>query len=197
MKRRQRGIILLIALVTTVALAFASMALVRAVATGVAVGANLATRRPAAFAAFAAIEHDVITLFGTGGVDTAHDDVARNYYAARQPGEDRRGVPAALQSVDSYPAAATVIDAGEGHSVRHVIERLCLAPGDAVPANCALSPPSVEAASGAPPTGEPPRRPAYRLTIRVDGPAGAATFVQAMLSQARGNPRLSWRVLDE
>lgn len=197
MKRRQQGIILLLAMVTTVALAFAGMALVRAVATGVAIGGNLDARRHAAFAASAALEHDVIALFGIGAVDTTHDDAARSYYAARQPGEDRRGVPTALQSVANYPGESPVIDAGDGYSTRHVIERLCLTPGDAVPANCALSPPGIEAASGAPPQGEAPRRPAYRITIRVDGPAGAATFVQATLSEAHANPRLSWRVLDE
>jgi hypothetical protein len=39
--------------------------------------------------------------------------------------------------------------------------------------------------------------PYYRITVRVDGPAAAATFVQSIVSGMHANPRLSWRVLDE
>jgi hypothetical protein len=148
-------------------------------------------------AASAAVERAVATLFEAGGTDTSIDDATRNYFAARQAGEDRRGVPSALQSLANYPAKSAVIDAGDDYTARHVIERLCLVPGDATVANCTLSPPSIEAASGTPPPGEPPRTPYYRVTIRVDGPAAATTFVQAMLSPAHPNRRLSWRVLDE
>lgn len=197
MRRNERGLILLVAVVAAIALACAGVALVRAVATGVAVGANLAARQHATLAASAALEHAVETLFEAGAVDTTLDDVARNYFASRQPGEDRRGVPRGLQTIADYPAGAPVIDAGSGYRARHIVERLCLAPGATSVANCTLSPPSVEAASGAPPPGEPPRLPYYRVTIRVDGAAGAATFIQAMLSAAYSNPRRSWRVLDE
>ena len=140
---------------------------------------------------------DVVALFEGGGIDTTNDDPPHNYFASRQAGEDRRGVPAMLLSPADYPAGAGVADAGDGFTVRHVIERLCLLPGAASIENCTLSPPSVEAASGAPPAGEPVRQPAYRVTMRVEGPAGAATFVQAMLSAAHDNPRLTWQVLDE
>ena len=195
--RRVRGIILLVAVIAVVALAFAGMALVRAVATGVAISANVSARQQAMFAASAALEHDVVALFEEAAIDTTNDDPARNYFASRQAGEDRRGVPAVLLSTDTYPAAASIVDAGDGFAVRHAIERLCLLPGEATRDNCTLSPQSVEAASGTPPAGEPPRRPAYRITMRVDGPNGVATFVQAMLSAAHANPRLSWQLLDE
>ena len=195
--RRARGVILLVAVVAVVALAFAGMALVRAVATGVAIDANVSARQQAVFAASAALEQDVITLFDGSALDTRIDDPARSYFASRQAGEDRRGVPSVLLSAAAYPAAASIVDAGNGFAVRHAIERLCLLPGEATPDNCTLSPQSVEAASGAPPAGEPPRRAAYRITMRVEGPNGVATFVQAMVSAAHDNPRLSWQVLDE
>ena len=196
MKSAERGIMLLIAMVTAVALAFAGMSLVRAVATGVAIGGNVDARRQAMLAASAALEHDVAALFATGIV-TAGDDLPRNYFASRQAGEDARGVPSALQSIAGYPTALPVLDAGDGYAARHVIERLCVAPGEASVAVCTLSPPSIAAASGTPPPGDPPRRPYYRITVRIDGPAGAATFVQSIVSDTHANPRLSWRVLDE
>jgi hypothetical protein len=195
--RAQRGLVLLVAVVASVALAFVAVSLVRAVSTGVAIRGNIDARRQAVFAASAGLEHDVIALFESGLIDPANDDAAHNYFAARQTGEDGRGVPGVLQSRTSYPPGFGVVDAGDGYVARHVIERLCVLPGEASLANCTLSPPSAEAAAGAPPPGEPPRVPAYRLTVRVDGPAASGTFVQAMLSAAHTNVRLSWRVLDE
>jgi hypothetical protein len=194
---RERGVVLLVALVTSVALAYASMALLRAASTSTAVVANVHARRAAMLAASAAIEADVAALFVDGVVDGRADDPAHNYYASIQAGADGRGVPAVLQSLRDYPAEASVIDVGDAVRVRHVVERICTAAGDATPVNCTLSPPSVAAAQGAPPPGEPPRQPSFRITARVDAAAGAATFVQAIVSAAHPNPRLSWRALDE
>ena len=197
MKRRHEGIVLLIAIVAVAALAFAGMALMRAVATGVAIGDNVNARRQASYAATAALEHDVVALFEAGSIDPSADDPPHNYFASRQAGEDSRGVPAPLLSAARYPAGASIIDAGDRFAVRHVIERLCTSPGAPTRDNCTLSPPGIEAASGSPPPDEPPREPAYRITLRVEGPGGAATYVQAMVSAAHANPRLSWRTLDE
>jgi type IV pilus assembly protein PilX len=197
-KRSQRGVILLVAMVTAIALAFVGMSLVRAVATGVAINSNLDARQYATLAASAALESDVAALFADAAIATVSDDAAHNYFASRLAGEDARGVPSVLQSVAGYPTTLAVLDTGDGYAARHVIERLCRIPGEASLANCALSPPSVAAAaSGTPPPGEPPRKPYYRITIRVDGPASTATFVQSIVSDTHANPRLSWRVLDE
>lgn len=194
-RTRQQGVVLLLAIVATIALAYAGIALVRAVTADAAVGANLAARQQAAFAASAAIEQAVDALFGATAIDPSRDHPEHHYFASRQPGEDRRGVPVVAQTLESYPREFGVIDTGEGFVVRHVIERLCLLPGDATSANCTLSPPSV--AGGAPAPGEPARTPFYRVTIRADGPSSAATFVQVLLAANRPEHRLSWRTLDE
>jgi type IV pilus assembly protein PilX len=194
----ERGIVLFVALIATLGLTLGGIALVRAVATDVAIGGNIATRQQATLAASAAIEHAVAALFENGAVaDATRDDLSNNYFAARQAGEDSRGVPRALQSLADYPAEAATIAIGNGFAARHLVERLCLVPGPATVENCTLAPPSVAAASGAPPVSEPPRTPCYRVTVRVDGPSGAATIVQAMLGEAAPHHRLSWRALDE
>lgn len=196
--RRQRGVILFVALIAMIVLAFGGVAMMRTIMTGVAIGANVAARQHAILAAAVAVEQDTAALFETGAIaDVTSDDPVRNYFAARQSGEDARGVPGALQALADYPAGAGVIDAGDGFTARHLVERLCLLPGAATVANCALSPRSVAAASGAPSATEPPRTPYYRVTIRVDGPAGAATFVQAMLGEEPAHHRLSWRVIED
>jgi len=194
---RERGITLLIATIAVIALALAGATLLRAVATGTAIGGNLVARQQATLAASAAIEEAAAALFSPGVIETTGDDAAHHYFAARQAGEDPRGVPAVLRTFADYPPGWAAIEVGDGYAARHVVERLCLLPGEASVANCTLSPPSIEAALGAPPPGEPPRAAQFRVTVRVDGPAGAATFVQAMLAATLPNPRRSWRVLDE
>jgi type IV pilus assembly protein PilX len=194
----ERGVVLFVALIATLALMLGGMALVRAVATDTAIGGNIATRQQATVAASVAIEHDVAALFENGAIaDATHDDPVNNYFAARQAGEDARGVPRALQSVSDYPEGAATIAVGTGFTLRHLVERLCVTEGPASIENCTLSAPSTAAASGTPPAAEPTRAPYYRVTVRIDGPAGAATFVQAMLGEAANRHRLSWRVLDE
>lgn len=198
MPQRERGMILFVALLCVLLLTMAAVALARTIATDVAIGGNLALRLQAARATTEGVERAVATLFETGAIaDTNADDASRNYFASRQPGEDARGVPRALQSIDAYPEGAVVADIADGFTLRHIVERLCLAPGSASRENCALTPPSIEAASGAPPAGEPPRTPYYRVSIRVDGPAGATVFAQALLGAEPSRHRLAWQVVDE
>lgn len=194
----QRGVVLFVALLAIIAMSLAGVAFVRAVANDVAIGGNIAMRQHAILAASIAIEHDVAALFDTGAISaTRSDDPAHNYFAARQAGEDRRGVPRPLQTIADHPANFPIIDAGGGITLRHMIERLCLLPGEATVDNCTLSPPSGGLSAGESVVPEPPRTPYYRLTVRADGPAGAAVFVQVMLSEEPTRNRISWRVLDE
>lgn len=193
----QRGVVLVIALLTSIALAGAALALVRASSTTATVGGNVHARRAAALAASAGVERAVVDLLRDHRIDPRVDDLAHNYFASRQPGDDARGVPRALQATSDYPAEAGTIDVDGGYRVRHVIERWCALPGDATRDNCVLSPPSVDATQGMPPPGEPPRVPSYRVSVRVDGPSGGALHAQAILSVSHANPRVSLRVLDE
>jgi len=197
-RHAQRGVVLFVAMLAIIALALAAIALDRAVATDATIGGNVDARTHATLLASDAIEHALAALFETGAIaDRLIDDLQHNYFASRQTGEDGRGVPRALQTIASYPSDAAVIDAGERHQLRYLIERLCLRPGAASVDNCTLTPPSIAAARGTPGASEPPRTPTYRVTVRVDGPAGAAAFVQAMLAETPTHRRLSWRALDE
>ena len=194
----QRGVVLFVAMIAIVALTLAGIALDRAVTTDATIGANIGARTHVTLLAADAVERAVAALFETGAIaDRAADDIAHNYFASRQAGESGRGIPRALQAIANYPADAAVIDAADRHQLRYVIERLCLNAGVAVVGNCTLSPPALAAAAGTPGAPEPPRTPGYRVTVRVDGPAGAAVFVQTMLGEATTRRRLSWRVLDE
>lgn len=193
----QEGVIVLVALVAILVMAVSAAALLRSVDTAVAVAGNLGFMQAAQSAADDAIERAVAALFEQRLVaDPAVDDFANGYFASRQPAESARGVPVALQALANYPGDAPVRDAGNGNTVRYVIERMCLAAGGATADNCLLTPTSEPPlATPGEPLVEPPLVPVFRQSIRVDGPGNATQFVQVWLADIPGRRRLAWRAL--
>jgi len=192
--RRQRGIVLIIALVVMVAMALAGVALVRSVDTTTSVVGNLAFRQASILPSNLAVEHAIAALFEASPSLVPNREVdlpAQSYFAKQQLGEDpNTGVPAVLQSVAAYSAyGGRVENAGNGNTVRYVIERMCrndaptpLASSELLTKYCNRVPPNQSAAGTATEQKlELPRVPLYRLTIRVDSPANTVTFAQAML----------------
>jgi hypothetical protein len=194
---RRRGAVLLIALLAMAAMAVSGVALIRVVDATTAITGNMAFWQSATTAPDAAIEQAVAALFERRLIaDPQVDAPAHGYVARRNPAEDSRGIPAALSRLDRYPPEYPVLDAGNGNAVRFVIERMCEAAGPATRENCTLVPQTDSALTirdGE--TIEPPRVPLFRQTIRVDGPAGAALFVQAWFADIAAGPRLSWRLI--
>ena len=191
-RRHQRGIVLIIALVVMVAMALAGVALVRSIDTTTSVVGNLAFRQASILPSNLAVEHAVLALFESNVIANRENDLpAQSYFAKQQPGEDANtGVPAVLQSVAAYSAyGGRVEDAGNGNTVRYVIERMCrpdaptpLASSEQITQYCNRVPPNQAAAGTATEQKlELPRVPLYRLTIRVDSPSNTVTFAQAML----------------
>ncbi|HET7262034.1 MAG TPA: hypothetical protein VFK60_09480 [Casimicrobiaceae bacterium] len=184
-------------LVSMLILTLAAASLVRkALATASASG-MIAVRYNLALAGLSAVEAGAaIAAGGAAAPDLDVDAPSANYYAWRHPGEDARGVPAALQTRDAFPPGARVLTAGD-LAVRYVVERLCVAPGPAAPERCTLSPPSVAAVSGSPEPGEQAPAPYYRVSARIDAPDGSAGYVQAMLGPGSAAKRVAWRIVDE
>src|SRR6185437_10343479 len=108
-----RGIALLVVLVSMLILTLAAASLVRkALATASASG-MIAVRYNLALAGLSAVEAGAsIAAGGAAAPDLDVDAPSANYYAWRQPGEDARGVPAALQTRDAFPPGARVLTAG-------------------------------------------------------------------------------------
>lgn len=193
--RRQRGLVLIVALTAVLMMALSAAALVRSVETTLAVSGNLASMTSARAAADAAIEQAVADLFEARRIaDPAVDDATRGYSAAHLAGENARGLPAMLQALASYPAEAPALDLGDGAVVRYVIERACTTAGPPTTLSCQLVPAgAVPVAPDA--SAEPPWVPVYRVTIRVDGPGAATAFAQAWVADLPTGRRLSWRAL--
>jgi len=192
-RRKSRGIVLVIALIALIAMGFGAISLMRAVDATSSVVGNVVSRRAATLPPDAAVERAIAALFERHLIIDSNDDLAQNYFASRQSGEDARGVPIALQDIANFPRDAHVDDAGNGYSTRFVIERMCARAGSPSRDDCILIPVGDEPMAGGGP--EPPRVPLFRQTIRVDGPAGTLLYVQAWLANLPDRRRLSWRTL--
>lgn len=193
--RRQRGVVLFIALIAMIVLSLAGVALIRAVDTTGSVAGNIAFRAASIPAVNMAVEQAVQSLYFGGIADTENDDVPNRYYAKLQAGELANGVPAVLGGTyatmkSAYPFGVTKY-ASTNAEVRSVIERICSPASPALPLTtaqklqwCDTLPPKVSVAKTSMKLKGPtlPPIPLYRVTVRVDLPGtNAATFAQTML----------------
>ena len=196
--RRQRGVVLFIALIVMVAMSLAAIALIRSVDTTNAVIGNLAFRMASILPANASIEQaasalfvdaDIASVVHISDIEKNSDKPSENYYARRLPGEDARGVPVLLQKFSTASVLPKQFDANETTTaainthVTYLIERMCLATGPATTGNCDLAQPKPNPGDtlGDINFGVAAGVPIYRVTVRVDGPKNTASFVQAML----------------
>jgi type IV pilus assembly protein PilX len=194
--RKQRGVVVLIALIALLALGYAGTTLMRSVDATTAITGNVGLAQNATLGVDAAVEHAIAALFERVTIsDLTADDETQSYYASRQTQEDARGIPYRLQQLANYADDARIVDAGNGNVARYLIERMCTTSGPVTPEGCVLTPTVDAAAPGTVTSPEPPPVPLFRQSIRVDGPAGTTVFAQAWLADAPGRRRLSWRVL--
>lgn len=201
--RRQRGVVLFIALIAMVVMSLAGVALIRAVDTTGSVAGNLAFRQASIAAVNQAVEDAVDALFDIKAKATAvppvlarpklianlnADDSAHWYYASLQAGEKPNGVPAVLDGTYAamkitYPFAAFTYPTTKAE-VRMVIERICNAVGAPNIQICDELPPKVSVAKTSMKNIGPtiPPIPLYRVTVRVDLPsANTVTYAQAIV----------------
>ena len=194
--RRERGIVVFVALIAVVLMSLAAVALMRSVHSNTMVVGNLAFRKASMAMATAAVEKALYDMLPPTKTipDLRVHLAARNYYAFLQPSvipeARRQGVPDALWDTAGYPAGAQVItdpNDPSGQTVaRYIIERVCLPASlglDAAAQFCEMIPPKQNSGT----TGNiavginVPDIPYYRMTVRVDGPNNSVSFSQAML----------------
>lgn len=203
--RRERGIVLFIALIAMVVLSLAGVALIRSVSTSGSVAANIALREASITAVNLAIEQGVDGIYVSKTINPDTDvDVPHHYYGKLQAGEKPNGVPAVLYGDYAtmkgvYPFGAPNTFGNDSFvnpaEVRSVIERVCANaapvppfPGALTQAQkieyCDMLPPKVSLGKTTMKLGgvELPPIPLYRVTVRVDLPGtNAVTHAQGML----------------
>jgi type IV pilus assembly protein PilX len=207
-RQKQRGVVLLVALIVLVAMTLAGIALVRSVDTGNLAAGNLAFRQGAALAADEGIEAGIAWLDGkqgAGGGLTA-DQSSTGYYATSQDALDVTNKGNTSTAVDwdhndcsdltgvtncVKPSAAAEVKEGDTvlYTYSYIIHRLCSKPlGYNDPDNSCVTYQSADdksAGRDAPQSGdtrfagEPV--PYYRITARVLGPRNTTSFVQAVV----------------
>jgi Tfp pilus assembly protein PilX len=189
---RQRGVVLIIALIVLVAMTLAALALVRSVDTNNIIAGNLAFQQAATHSGDSGVEAAVTWLQANNTGAGLDSDIASWGYSAN--GSDPARSPAAGQSWDAYWAQSLTArvktlspEASTGNTVSYVIDRLCNNAGGKTAGAACIASPIVTAATGnAEEAGEiqlnAPSVVYYRITVRIAGPKNTVSYVQAMVS---------------
>ncbi|HJV85920.1 MAG TPA: hypothetical protein VJ698_10625 [Noviherbaspirillum sp.] len=196
--QRQRGVILIVALIVLVAMTLASIAMVRSVDTSTIIAGNLAFKQSGAAAGDAAIDAAVGWLTANNGPTLEADSGSDGYYATSQDSLDITGnrTPGdASDDLDWLSSAAVKILApdGLGNKLSYVIHRMCNSAGPLAAGTCATDQSAMAGSSlGASRqmmTYQPgswnavANRAYYRITVRIAGPRNSVNFVQSIVSQ--------------
>jgi Tfp pilus assembly protein PilX len=202
--KRQRGVVLIIALIVLIAMTLAGIGLVRSVDTGNLVAGNLAFKQSLALAGDAANEGAIAWLKANQASALMNaDQPASGYYSTEQANLDvtnsnNSGVTMAVVDWDHndcagltyttcvQPSAATTVG---DNQVSYIINRLCKTPGtynDSANSCVTYSGLNVKSPSrndkewaGYDFAGTP--TPYYRVTSRVLGPRNTTAFVQTVV----------------
>lgn len=190
-RARQRGVVLMIALIVLVAMTLAGLALVRSVDTSNIIAGNLAFQQAATQSGDIGTETAVTWLQANfAGITLQQSIPAQGYVASRQD-------PAAGQSWDAFwtntlvPAGQIVTlaqDTTTGNTVSYTIQRMCAQAGDpGVPlTDCAISQTAATTSGSSKGVGVPPLQYSnqvyYRITTRVAGPRNTVSYVQTIVA---------------
>lgn len=184
--RRQKGMVLLVAVVVLALMFMASLGVMRAADTGNVIAGNYSFQQAAVQASDRALTDAINTLAGLAVGNTANANVINRYYATKQTPVDARGIPTAIDwtavtCVDpggvNVPACAT--DAGN-FRIQYVIERMCVSNPDMTNINDIRAKCEYEASATALSASSIGVR--YRVLMRVRGPRGTEGWFEAMVS---------------
>ncbi|OWW18676.1 pilus assembly PilX family protein [Noviherbaspirillum denitrificans] len=197
---RQRGIVLIIALIVLVAMTLASVAMVRSVDTSSIIAGNIAFRQGGVASADAGVEAAIAWL-GANSSLLEKDRPGKGYFATGQDCLDLTGgghfdkeckPPFAVLDWKSPDSVVTLPQDAAGNKVSYVIHRMCAAEGAVDGGKCAADQSALsEGRSQGIATQEKIygdidmvsiSRVYYRVTVRVEGPRNNASFIQAIVS---------------
>jgi Tfp pilus assembly protein PilX len=184
---RQRGVVLLYALIAMVILMVSGMALLRGMGSALAVSGNFALRRDLLNQGEVGVSTALQAFAAGAPLGTASNRngpmPALNYSEQALP--DLNGIPTALLDDTVFATVgsqANDITPTTGVSVRYVIDRLCKATGTPTLSNCAAyksggDKGNMNNTQNAGTTFQP----VYRITVRVTGPKNTITFLQTTM----------------
>ncbi len=185
---RQRGVIMVVALITLVVLLIGAVAMMRSMSNSLTASGAYGFKRDMAnqgARAMAKVRDLVVTGSLASAASRQSDNLALNYTATMLT-TSAEGIPVALLADDAGFAAAGVVG-NDIHVddmqvvIRYTVDRLCTAAGPASDSTCMIagSPAPTGGVNGNPPPKPPPPQAVYRLTVRVTGPRNAQAFYQS------------------
>lgn len=171
---RERGVVLIVTLITLAILMISTGALVRSFETTLTMAGNLAFKRDLINHAERGV---VVAMQAVEGGTLGTANVSASNYSASALASNANGIPNVLINDSSFSfSGADISDAGNGVTVRYVIDRQCNAAG-AVDIQRACSFVNIG-------TDEKPSYQAvYRITVRATGPRNTRAFVQATVTR--------------
>jgi Tfp pilus assembly protein PilX len=197
--RRQRGVVLLIALIVLVAMTLAGIGMMRSIDSGTLVAGNIGFREAAVASADSGVEAGRAWLLANQANLTT-DNSAAGYYATRQDRLDMTGNLTASgtdgvnwDGTDTAQAVQAVAVTGNpdasGNSIYYLIHRLCSTTGATTGVsgqNCATTTTLVGGSTQASPTYTQygftaQAQTFYRITVRVNGVKNTVSYVQAIV----------------
>lgn len=189
-RRRQSGVVMVIALIVLVAMTLAGIALVRSVDTGSIVAGNLAFQQSATHSGDTGIEQAVTWLTNNNAGTTLHQNIYSSGYAAVRTDPGARSWDNFWTAV-LVPAGQVVTlptDTATGNTVSYTIQRLCNSAGDpaAVGVDCAAAQSAGSTSGSSKGAGfialQYNSQVYYRITSRVVGPRNTVSYVQAIVA---------------
>ena len=140
--RRERGVVLFIALIVLVAMSLAGIALIRGVDTANLIAGNLAFKQGATLAGDLAVEQARTLLLGQTASALQNDNLGTgtSYYWANSQVAITDFTGSTTSTADDYnwANAASTTDAS-GNTIQYVIHRLCDTAGNPSTVNCMRS----------------------------------------------------------
>lgn len=184
---RQRGVIMVIALITLAVLLVGAAITMRSMNATLSSVGNFGFKRDMANraelgirAATTALQSGVLSGNGARDVNNA----AANY-SASMLASDPSGIPLAMLNLNSPSdingqgsAGNEIVIANEGLRIVYLIDRFCATAGVFSQANCLVQGSLTLGGSNGKPLLIPPQ-PTYRITVRVTGPRNAYSFFQS------------------
>ena len=187
--RRERGVVMFVALVVLIVMTLAGLAMMRQMSSGVSIAGNIAFKQGATAVADAGIEAGRAWI-GTNPLLLETHQPADGYYATWGTSVDPTSAAwdARWAVAPILPAATT---GNSGNTVRYVIERLCSSVGpvtsggtqqcsDFVPTSGGGESKSGGSYGGGGFTLSP--APYYRVTTQVQGPRNTVSYTQVVLN---------------
>jgi len=190
--RRERGVVLFVALIVLIIMTLAGLALLRQMTTGVSIAGNIAFKENATSVADRGAEVALQYLAAPTTVSSL-DSVPDGYFSSWTGALTNLAEPTDPAQFNWLQALTLVSpdQAQTGNTARVLIHRLCLLPNQGINAagqNCSDAPVLNSGAStgggGYGPGGVlPPVTPTpfYRVTTRVDGPRNTVSYTQVLL----------------